>query len=148
MVRATEAGQMPPPLLLNGGREATMAKKSPTTPPLRKFFGKYARAMEEAQAAEERRLYPNVAALIELIEKGEHEPPRMTTSGAFWEEVEQWSPRVRSETSAVAKSPGHRAGLFVFQELFYRVAVDCWGNVGLPDCNCEQRTFRTLPRCR
>ena len=92
-----------------------MAKKSPTTLPIRKFFGKYANAIEKAPAAEERRLYPNVAALIELIEKGEHEPPRMTTSGAVWEEVKQWWPiRVLREAAEEGDSEGYKTLLHWF----------------------------------
>jgi hypothetical protein len=71
--------------------------------------------MEKAHAAEARRLYPNVAALIELLDKGEDEPPRMITSGPFWEEVEQWWPiRLLREAAEEGDSEGCKRLLYFF----------------------------------
>jgi hypothetical protein len=70
-----------------------MARKSPTTLPPGKFLGKYVSLMEKAHAAEQRRRFGNLMALLELLDK-EYKPPPMTMSGGFWKEVEQWWPFV------------------------------------------------------
>jgi hypothetical protein len=69
-----------------------MAKKQPTTLSIPKFFGKYSTPIEQAHAAEERQRNMNAAKLMEIIERGEYEAPRMIKSEMLWEEVERWWP--------------------------------------------------------
>jgi hypothetical protein len=59
--------------------------------PVKTFLGKHWDRMEEAHAAEYRRLYPNLVALAKLVNKSFELPP-MSTSGQEWDRVAQWWP--------------------------------------------------------
>jgi hypothetical protein len=68
-----------------------MARKSPSALPFETFLGKQMNRMQQAYIAQHRRRYGNLEILCELLNK-DYQPPRMTTSGAEWEEVAQWWP--------------------------------------------------------
>ena len=67
-----------------------MAQKSPTTLPVRKFFGKYASAIEKARAAEERQW--SGTTFREILKNAEYEPFRLISTADLWGEVGQWWP--------------------------------------------------------
>jgi hypothetical protein len=68
-----------------------MARKSPSALPFETFPEKQMNLMQQAYTAEQRRRYPNLVLLRQLLDK-DYQPAQMTTSGADWEEFAQWWP--------------------------------------------------------
>jgi hypothetical protein len=68
-----------------------MARKSPSALPFETSFEKQMNRMQQAYTAQQRRRYPNLVLLRELLDK-DYQPPQMTTSGEDWDEVAEWWP--------------------------------------------------------